>query len=390
VKLPIYFDYHATTPVDPRVLEAMMPYFTTQFGNAASRAHAYGWEAEDAVEKSRAAVAKAIGANSREVIFTSGATESINIALKGCNEPGPCKKGEILTLAVEHKATLDSANYLQKNGFTAKYLPVDAEGMIDPDTIEQAITPSTLIVSVMHANNEIGTIYPIAEIGKRVRERGILFHVDAAQSFGKIPIDVNAMNIDLLSISAHKIYGPKGAGALYVRGQNPRVKVCAFVHGGGHERGLRSGTLNVPGIVGLAKAAEIAVAVMTEESDRVGRLRDRLQRGLFEGLGPLKLNGSPAHRLANNLNLSFSGIEGLALLQSIRELAVSTGSACSSGAGSHVLAAIGLSDELAQATLRFGLGRYTTEAEVDFAVKTVTSAVRRLRDGLPPQGSSAS
>lgn len=385
MKFPIYFDNHSTTPLDPRVLEAMLPTLTDHFGNAASRSHAFGWDAEDLVEKARASIAKVIGANAKEIVFTSGATESINIALKGAAEMYVEKGNHIITVETEHKATLDSAKYVEKHNGAVTYLPVDKTGKIDLEGLKKAITPKTILVSIMHANNEVGTIQPLAEIGKITKEKGVLLHVDAAQTFGKVPIDVNAMGIDILSISGHKIYGPKGVGALYVRRQNPRVRLSPVVHGGGHERGLRSGTLNVPGIVGLGKAAEVALADMDKDKERVGKLRDRLKDGLFRELDEIYLNGHPTDRLYNNLNISFAYVEGEAMMMGLKEIAVSSGSACTSASlePSYVLKALGVGDELAHTSIRFGLGRFNTEAEVDFAIAKVVETVRRLREMSP-------
>jgi cysteine desulfurase len=385
MKLPIYLDNHATTPLDPRVLEAMMPFLTDKFGNAASRSHSFGWEAEEEVEKSRGEISRLIGANPKEIVFTSGATESINIALKGAAEMYSEKGNHILTVVTEHKATLDSAKYLEKHGCQVTYLPVDKYGMVSPDDVKNALTDKTILVSIMHANNEVGTIHPIKEIGKIVKERGILFHVDAAQTAGKVPIDVSEMNIDILSISGHKIYGPKGVGALFIRRQNPRVRLGAVIHGGGHERGVRSGTLNVPGIVGLGKACDIGRESMGEESQRLSRLRDRLKKGLYEKLDELYLNGHPTERLPNNLNVSFAFVEGEALMMGLQEIAVSSGSACTSASlePSYVLKAMGVGEDLAHTSIRFGIGRFNTEAEIDFVIEKMVSTVNRLRDMSP-------
>lgn len=385
MKLPVYLDNNSTTPIDLRVVEAMMPYLTEKFGNAASRSHAYGWEGESAVETARAQVAKLIGANPKEIVFTSGATESINIAIKGAFEMYGEKGRHIITCVTEHKATLDSAKYVEKHGAQVTYLPVNSTGQIDLDALKAVITPQTILVSLMHANNEMGTIHPVEEVGKITREKGILFHVDAAQTAGKLPIDVNKMGIDILSISGHKLYGPKGVGALFVRRSQPRVRLAPVVHGGGHERGLRSGTLNVPAIVGLGKAAELAYAEMTSEAERLTQLRDRLHRGITEKLDEVYLNGHPTLRLPNNLNLSFAYVEGEALMMGFKELAVSSGSACTSASlePSYVLKAMGVGEELAHTSIRFGLGRFTTEEEVDFAVEKVVATVQRLRDMSP-------
>lgn len=385
MKLPLYFDNHSTTPLDPRVLETMLPYLTGRFGNAASRSHAFGWEAEEAVETSRVVIGKAIGAGPKEIVFTSGATESINIALKGALEMYADKGNHLITVTTEHKATLDCAKYAEKHGGSVTYLPVDKFGQIDLEALKQAITPKTVLVSVMHANNEVGTIQPIAAIGKITKEKGVLLHVDAAQTFGKLPIDVDAMGIDILSLSGHKIYGPKGVGALYVRRQNPRVRLSPVIHGGGHERGLRSGTLNVPGIVGLAKAAEVALADQEKDKARITRLRDRLQAGIFEQLDEVYLNGHPTERLYNNLNVSFAYVEGEAMMMGLKEIAVSSGSACTSASlePSYVLKALGVGEELAHTSIRFGLGRFNTEEEVDFVVQRVVEIVNKLREMSP-------
>jgi len=385
MKLPIYLDNNSTTPIDLRVVEAMMPYLTEKFGNAASRSHAYGWECEEAVETSRAQIAKLIGAHSKEIVFTSGATESINIAIKGAFEMYREKGNHVITCVTEHKATLDSAKYIEKLGASVTYLPVDSQGQIDLEVLKKAITPQTILISLMHANNEMGTIHPIAEVGKITKEKGILFHVDAAQTAGKIPVDVEKMGIDILSISGHKLYGPKGIGALYVRRNNPRVRLAPVVHGGGHERGLRSGTLNVPAIVGLGKAAELALQEMESEASRVSRLRDRLLNGITKELDEVYLNGHATQRLPNNLNLSFAYVEGEALMMGFKELAVSSGSACTSASlePSYVLKAMGVGEDLAHTSIRFGLGRFTTEEEIDFAIQKVVGTVKKLRDMSP-------
>lgn len=385
MKLPIYLDNHATTPIDPRVLEAMMPYLTDRFGNAASRSHAYGWEAEEAVEKSRIEIAKLIGAGPKEIVFTSGATESINIALKGSAEMYASTGNHIITSVTEHKATLDSAKYLEKHGCQVTYVAVDKYAMVDPSDIEKAITPKTILISVMHANNEVGTVQPIAEIGKIAKKAGVLFHVDAAQTLGKLPIQVEAMGIDILSCSSHKIYGPKGLGALYVRRQNPRVRLAPIIHGGGHERGIRSGTMNVAAVVGFAKACEIARNEMAEECLRLTQLRDRLKDGIFGGLDEVYLNGHPTQRLPNNLNVSFAYVEGEALMMGLKEIAVSSGSACTSASlePSYVLKAMGVGEDLAHTSLRFGLGRFTTAEEIEYVMHKVIAAVKRLREMSP-------
>lgn len=385
MKIPIYMDNHATTPLDPRVLEAMLPCFTEQFGNAASRSHSFGWEAEAKVENARAQVARLLGANPKEIVFTSGATESINIALKGAAEMYAEKGNHIITTATEHKATLDSAKFLEKHGFTVTYLPVDKYARVSAEDVANAITDKTILISVMHANNEVGSIQPVAEIGKVAKDRGILFHVDAAQTAGKVPIDVVAMGIDILSISGHKMYGPKGVGALYVRRQNPRVRLSPVIHGGGHERGFRSGTLNVPGIVGLGKAAELGLMEMEKDRQHSLMLRDRLQAGLYAELDELYLNGHPTERLPGNLNISFAYVEGEAMMMGLREVAVSSGSACTSASlePSYVLRAMGVGEDLAHTSIRFGLGRFNTVEEVDFVCSKVVATVRRLREMSP-------
>lgn len=385
VKLPVYLDNHATTPLDPRVLAAMIPYFTEKFGNAASRNHAFGWAAEEAVEEARAQVAALINASPKEIVFTSGATESNNLAIKGVAEANRPKGNHIVTQATEHKAVLDTCKRLEKQGFEITYLPVREDGRIALGEIQRAITPETILISVMYANNETGVIQPIAEIGRIAKEHKITFHVDAAQAAGKIPVDVQADQIDLLAISAHKIYGPKGAGALYVRAKNPRVEIPALIDGGGHERGMRSGTLNVPGIVGLGAACEICGKEMTRERKRVLELRERLREGLERNLEGIHINGSMEHRLPNNLNVSFSGVDGESLMMGINDIAVSSGSACTSAnvEPSYVLKALGVSDELAHSSIRFGIGRFNTEEEIDYAAGRVREVVTRLRELSP-------
>jgi cysteine desulfurase len=385
VKLPIYMDNQATTAVDPRVLEAMLPYFSEKFGNAASRNHEFGWKAEEAVENARAQIARLIRANPREIVFTSGATESDNLAIKGVAEAYREKGNHILTQATEHKAVLDACKRLEKSGYDVTYLSVAPDGLIDLDDLRRALTPKTILISIMQANNEIGVIQPVAEIGKIAKEKKILFHVDAVQAVGKIPVDVQKDGIDLLSISAHKVYGPKGVGALYVRRKEPRVELSAIIDGGGHERGMRSGTLNVPGIVGLGKACEICQKEMPEESERLRRLRDKLKDTIVGRLDGTAVNGSMAHRLPNNLNLSFSGVEGDALLMGINDVAVSSGSACTSAMiePSYVLRALGVSDDLSHSSIRFGLGRFNTEEEVNYVADRVVETVKRLRDLSP-------
>jgi cysteine desulfurase len=384
-KLPIYMDNQATTAVDPRVLEAMLPYFSEKFGNAASRNHEFGWKAEEAVENARGHIARLIRANPREIVFTSGATESDNLAIKGVAEAYREKGNHIITQATEHKAVLDACKRLEKSGFDVTYLPVAQDGLINLDDLRRAITPKTILISIMHANNEIGVLQPVEEIGKIAKQKKILFHVDAVQAVGKIPVDVQKDGIDLLSISAHKIYGPKGIGALYVRRKDPRVEISAIIDGGGHERGMRSGTLNVPGIVGLGKACEICQKEMPEECNRMRGLRDKLKDGIMSRLDGTAVNGSMAHRLPNNLNLSFSGVEGDALLMGINDVAVSSGSACTSAMiePSYVLRALGVSDELSHSSIRFGLGRFNTEEEVHYVADRVVETVKRLRELSP-------
>lgn len=436
VTTPIYMDYNSTTPLDPRVLEAMQPYLTNKFGNASSRSHQFGWIAEEAVDYAREQVAKLIGATPQEIIFTSGATESDNLALKGVahmygmtdadkilvdavaaahadgrisdaadkiparlgsvdldavREAGgafeyfKAKGDHIITVETEHKAILDSAKRLEKEGFRVTYLGVKPDGLVDLDELSAAITDKTILVSIMMGNNEIGVVQPVKEIGALCRERGVLFHTDAVQAVGKLPIDVNEMNIDLLSISAHKMYGPKGVGAIYVRRRKPRVRLEAAVDGGGHERGMRSGTLNVSGIVGLGKAAEICIAELDEEAERCIRLRQRLWDKLSGELDEIFLNGHPEHRMPNNLNVSFAYVEGEALIMAIKDVAVSSGSACTSASlePSYVLRALGVGDDLAHSSIRFGIGRYTTEEEIDYVANIVIDAVKRLRDMSP-------
>ena len=385
MKLPIYMDYHATTPVDPRVLEAMLPYFTEHFGNAASRNHAFGWEAEEAVERARKHVADLIAANPKEVIFTSGATESNNLAIRGVAEMYREKGNHVITCVTEHKAVIDTCKRLEKQGGRVTYLPVQKDGRIDLDDLRAAITDKTILITIMTANNEIGVLQPVAEIGAIAKEKGILFHTDAVQAAGKIPFSVNDAKADLVSISGHKFYGPKGVGALYVRRRNPRVLLSEQISGGGHERGMRSGTLNVPGIVGLGKAAEIAKAEMPEESERLRKLRERLNEKLHANLDEIYINGSMQHRLPHNLNVSFAYVEGESLLMGINDVAVSSGSACTSASlePSYVLKALGAGDDLAHSSIRFGLGRWTTQEEVDYVVEKLTTVVRRLREMSP-------
>jgi cysteine desulfurase len=380
LKLPIYMDYHASTPVDPRALEAMLPYFTEHFGNAASRTHCFGWKADDAVEAARRQVAGLIGAGAKEIVFTSGATESNNLAIKGVACALRPRGNHLITVATEHKAVLDSCKHLQKDGFEVTCLPVRPDGLLDLDRLRDAITDRTILISVMAANNEIGVLQPIREIGQIARERGVVFHCDAVQALGKVPFAVNDLAVDLVSMTAHKMYGPKGAGALYVRKQDRKLELEPMIDGGGHERGLRSGTLNVPGIVGFGKAAEIARAEMATESERLRGLRDRLLQHLRDRVPDVHVNGSLEHRLPHNLNVSFPNVAGEALLVGIGDICVSAGSACSSGNEEppYVLKALGLDPDLARASVRFGLGRYTTEEEVDFAATKVADVVHQL------------
>ena len=385
MKLPIYMDYHATTPVDPRVLEAMMPFFTEKFGNAASRNHPFGWEAEEAVEAARKQVADLIGANPKEIIFTSGATESNNLAIKGAAEMYREKGNHIITCVTEHKAVIDTCKKLEKQGLRVTYLQVQKDGRISLDDLRAAITDKTILITIMTANNEIGVIQPIAEIGAIAKEKGILFHTDGVQAVGKVPFDVTALKVDLVSISGHKIYGPKGIGALYVRRRNPRVLLAEQISGGGHERGMRSGTLNVTGIVGLGKAAELCKQEMVKDTERLRTLRDRLSAELHKSLDEIYINGSMEHRLPHNLNISFAYVEGESLLMGINDVAVSSGSACTSASlePSYVLKALGAGDDLAHSSIRFGLGRWTTDEEVDYVVDKLTKVVRRLREMSP-------
>ncbi len=386
LKTPVYMDNHATTRLDPRVLEAMLPYFTEKFGNAASRNHSFGWEAEEAVNKARNQIAALIGATSKNIIFTSGATESDNLAIKGVVEFYKEKGNHIITCVTEHKAVLDSCRALERAGkATVTYLPVDKFGMVDPNAVRKAITDKTVLITIMWANNEIGTIHPIAEIGKIAKEKGIIFHCDAVQAIGKVPVDFEKAGVDLGSITAHKLYGPKGIGAIYVRSKGPRVRLSPMVDGGGHERGMRSGTLNVPGIVGLGAACELAGKEMPEESQRLIQLRSQLQAGLFERLDEIYVNGHPTERLPGNLNVSFAYVEGESLLMGINDIAVSSGSACTSATlePSYVIRALGIDDELAHSSIRFGLGRFNTEEEVDYVTDRVSKEVKRLRDMSP-------
>ena len=381
---PVYLDYHATTPVDARVLEAMLPYFSEEFGNAASRQHAYGWKAQEAVDRARGEIASLIGATAGEIVFTSGATESNNLAIKGCAQSYRQQGDHIVTVATEHKSVLDSFKTLEKDNWRVTRLGVDADGFVRLDELRAAVTDRTVLVSVMAANNEIGVLQPLAEIGAIASQAGALFHTDAAQAAGKVPIDVNAMGIDLLSLTAHKCYGPKGAGALYIRRKKPRLQLACQIDGGGHEQGLRSGTLNVPGIVGLGRATAICRQEMQAEAPRLASLRDRLLDGLRRNLDGVRVNGSMTHRLPHNLHVSLERVEGESLLMALGDLAVSTGSACSSGsqAPSHVLQAIGAVGDQSGAVIRFGLGRQTTEADIDFAIDRVTTVVKSLRRAL--------
>jgi len=384
VNLPVYMDYQATTPCDPRVVQKMLPYFTEKFGNPHSRSHKYGWEAEEAVETARKQVSDLIGADERELIFTSGATESNNLALKGVAAFYRDRKDHIITPKTEHKCVLDSCRHLEQEGIKVTYLPVRQNGLVDLDELKAAMTERTLMVSIMAVNNEIGVIQPLAEIGRLCRERGIFFHTDAAQAVGKIPLDVEAMNIDLMSISGHKIYGPKGIGALYVR-RKPRVRIKALIDGGGQERGMRSGTLPTPLCVGLGEACAIAKVEMAAENERLRVLQRRLYKGITEAIPDVFLNGDPDHRIPGNLNLSFAYVEGESLLMAIKDVAVSSGSACTSASlePSYVLRALGVEEEMAHTSIRFGIGRFTTESEVDYAIATIKEHVGRLRAMSP-------
>ncbi|MEJ7608988.1 MAG: IscS subfamily cysteine desulfurase [Bryobacteraceae bacterium] len=378
MKLPIYLDNHATTPMDPRVLEVMLPYFTEHFGNAASRNHPFGWQAEEAVEKARKQVADLIGANSKEIIFTSGATESDNLAIKGVAQMYAEKGNHIITAASEHKAVLDTCKHLEQEGCRVTYLPLLSDGLIDLEMLKEAFTDKTILVSIMYASNEIGVVQPIREIGKLCKERGVLFHSDAVQAIGKIPVNVIQDNIDLMSITAHKLYGPKGVGALYVRRKSPRVQVTAMMDGGGHERGMRSGTLNVPGIVGLGEACAISQREMAEEAVRLRAMRDWLKEKLMSELDEVFINGSWEHRLPHSLNMSFAYVEGESLLMGINEIAVSSGSACTSATlePSYVLKALGMGDDLAHSSIRFGIGRFNTQEEIGYTADRLIDVVR--------------
>jgi len=385
MKLPIFMDNHSTTPCDPRVVETMLPFFTEKFGNSASRNHTFGWEAEEAVDLARKQIAKIIHADAKEIVFTSGATESDNLALKGVVEMYREKGDHLITTSTEHRAVIDPAKALEKKGVKVTYLPVDKTGMVSPDDVRNAITDKTILISIMLANNEIGTIHPIREIGKIAKEKGILFHCDATQGVGKIPVNVQEMGIDLMSFSGHKIYGPKGIGALYVRRKSPRVRIEAMIHGGGHERGMRSGTLPVPLIVGFGKACELCEQEMATESSRIALLRDRLDEGIMGAMEEAYLNGHPTERLPGNLNISFAYVEGEALLMGVKEIALSSGSACTSATlePSYVLRALGVGSDLAHSSIRFGLGRFTTPEEVEYTIDRMIKAVNHLREMSP-------
>jgi cysteine desulfurase len=385
LKLPIYLDHNATTPMDPRVLEAMIPYFTENFGNAASRNHSFGWHAEEAVDYAREQVAKLIGADAKEIIFTSGATEGDNLAIKGVFEMYASKGNHIITCTTEHKAVLDTCKHLEKLGAEVTYLEVQPDGLVDLKALEAAMRPTTILVTIMYANNEIGVVQPVKEISAIAKKHGALFFTDGVQAVGKIPVDVIADGIDIMAFTAHKMYGPKGVGALYVRRKNPRVKVTAQMDGGGHERGMRSGTLNVPGIVGFGKAAEIARTDMAADTERISKLRDKLENALKQ-IDESYVNGNPAHRLPHVSNISFKYVEGEGLMMGFnKDIALSSGSACTSASlePSYVLKALGLGDDLAHSSLRFGLGRYTTEEQIDFTIKAVTDTVLKLREMSP-------
>ena len=385
MKLPIYMDNHATTPCDPRVVKAMLPYLTEQFGNAASRNHSFGWVAEEAVDQARERVATLLGASAKEIVFTSGATESDNMALKGAMEFYARKGKHLITSPIEHKAIIDTVRWLERDGCEVTWLPIGQDGRVDPADVERAIRPDTVLVSVMHGNNEIGVLNPITEIGAICKAKGVLFHTDAAQTVGRVPIDVNEMGIDLLSLSAHKMYGPKGVGALYVRRKKPRVRIAPLIHGGGHERGMRSGTLPVHQLVGLGMAAELCRLEMDEERTKTIRLRDRLLAAIQETVPEILINGHRTERLPGNLNISFSFVEGESLLMALRDVAVSSGSACTSASlePSYVLRSIGLDDENAHSSIRFGIGRFNTEAEIDYVAKLVARSVAKLREMSP-------
>ena len=385
MKLPIYLDNHSTTPCDPRVVEVMLPYFTEKYGNSASRNHSFGWEAEEGVEHARKQIAQLIHADPKEIIFTSGATESDNLALKGIVEMYREKGDHIITSSTEHRAVIDTAKFLEKKGISVTFLPVDKLGRVNPDDVRNAITEKTILISVMLANNEIGTINPVSEIGKVAKEKGIIFHCDATQGVGKIPVNVQEMGIDLMSFSAHKIYGPKGIGALYVRRKGPRVRLEPMIHGGGHERGMRSGTLAVPLIVGFGKACELCEQEMPIESVRMAKMRDRLQEGIMGAMEEVYLNGHPTERLPGNLNVSFAYVEGEALLMGVKEIALSSGSACTSATlePSYVLRALGVGSDLAHSSIRFGLGRFNTDEEIEYTIDRMIKAVNHLREMSP-------
>jgi cysteine desulfurase len=385
LKLPVYLDNNATTLVDPRVVEAMMPYLTSVYGNAASRSHAFGWEAEEAVEHARRQVADLIGADGRDIVFTSGATESDNLAVKGVAGMYSQRGNHIITCLTEHKAVLDTCKWLETQGFEVTWLAPDESGVVSPDQVADAITDRTILITLMAANNETGVLHPVAEIGKVAKGRGVIFHSDATQAVGKIPIDVEAMGIDLLSVSAHKMYGPKGVGCLYVRRRGPRVRLACQMHGGGHERGVRSGTLNVPGVVGFGAACRIARQDMPAESKRIVDLRDRLEKAVLEGLPHVRRNGHPVQRLPNTSNLSFAYVEGEALMMRMKNVAVSSGSACTSASlePSHVLRAMRVGEDLAHSSIRFSLGRFTTAEEIDYTIERVTKVVGELRELSP-------
>jgi len=385
MKTPIYLDYSATTPCDPRVVDRMLPFFRESFGNAASRSHAFGWTAEAAVEHAREQVAALIGATAKEMLWTSGSTEANNLAIKGVAQMYRQKGNHLITAVTEHKAVLDPMKHLESDGFEVTWMPVDRQGHVDLGALAAAITDRTILVSLMAANNEIGTLHPLEKIGALCKQKGVLFHTDATQAAGRVPLDVEAQHVDLMSLSAHKFYGPKGVGSLYVRRKNPRVRLTAQMDGGGHERGMRSGTLNVPGIVGLGAAAALAQAEMSSEGERLRKLRDRLNKKLHENLDELYINGSMEHRLPHNLNVSFAYVEGESLLMGINDVAVSSGSACTSASlePSYVLKALGAGDDLAHSSIRFGLGRWSTEEEVDYVVEKLTTVVRRLREMSP-------
>ena len=384
LKLPIYLDNNATTPLDPRVLEAMMPYLTDVFGNAASRNHAFGWQAEEGVDHAREQIAALIGCTDKEIIFTSGATEGDNLGIKGVFEMYSQRGNHLITTTTEHKAVLDTCKHLEKLGARVTYLPVDDQGLISLEDLEAALTPQTILVCIMYGNNETGTIQPIREISRLAHQHGALFMTDGTQAVGKIPVDVDADGIDLMAFTAHKMYGPKGVGALYIRRKNPRVKVTAQMDGGGHERGMRSGTLNVPGIVGLGKAAELCRLEMEADTARISQMRDRLERELLT-LPESYVNGSREHRLPHVTNISFKYVEGEGLMMGVKDLAVSSGSACTSASlePSYVLKALGLSDDLAHSSLRFGLSRFTTDEQIDYAIGHTQEAVTKLREMSP-------